>query len=89
MAEFLGVYGGLGLAQALCILIGSFALAIGGFFASSVLHNKMLANILRSPMSFFDTTPLGRILNRFSKDVYTVDESIPNSYRQGVYNKNT
>lgn len=41
----------------------------------------MLKNILHSPMSFFDTTPLGRILNRFSKDIYTIDEVIPRTLR--------
>ena len=41
----------------------------------------MLKNILRSPMSFFDTTPLGRVLNRFSKDIYMIDEVIPFSAR--------
>ena len=45
----------------------------------------MLKNILRSPMSFFDTTPLGRVLNRFSKDIYTIDEVIPRSIRMFLF----
>ncbi len=45
--------------------------------ASKHLHHSMLMNILRSPMSFFDTTPIGRILNRFSRDVETVDNVLP------------
>ena len=46
------------------------------------LHNAMLQNVLHSPMSFFDTTPLGRIVNRFAKDMYTVDETIPTTSSQ-------
>ncbi|XP_062857046.1 ATP-binding cassette sub-family C member 5 [Trichomycterus rosablanca] len=41
--------------------------------AASVLHDKLFKTILLSPMRFFDTTPLGRILNRFSKDMDEVD----------------
>ncbi|XP_055033571.2 ATP-binding cassette sub-family C member 5 [Misgurnus anguillicaudatus] len=41
--------------------------------AASVLHDKLFKSILLSPMRFFDTTPLGRILNRFSRDMDEVD----------------
>jgi hypothetical protein len=44
----------------------------------------MLACVMRSPMSFFDTTPLGRVVNRFAKDIYTIDETIPYSARSFV-----
>ena len=63
----LGVYAALGVGQAVLVLLGSFALALGAIFASRSIHDNMLSAILRAPMSFFDTTPLGRILNRFSK----------------------
>lgn len=45
--------------------------------ASKTLHNRMFANVLKAPMSFFDSNPSGRILNRFSKDVGAVDEVLP------------
>ena len=81
----MGVYVGLGLSQASFVLFAAFSLAIAGIFASTTIHRKMLKNILRSPMSFFDTTPLGRILNRFSEDIYTIDEIIPGSLRSFTF----
>ena len=82
---YLGVYSGLGAVQAMFIFFGAFSLALAAISASRALHAKMLKNILRSPMSFFDTTPLGRVLNRFSKDIYVIDEAIPRSVRSFLF----
>lgn len=45
--------------------------------ASKVLHERMFSSILKATMRFFDTNPSGRILNRFSKDMGAMDESLP------------
>uniref|UniRef100_A0AAR2LR34 ATP-binding cassette sub-family C member 5 n=1 Tax=Pygocentrus nattereri TaxID=42514 RepID=A0AAR2LR34_PYGNA len=45
--------------------------------ASSKLHDTMFKRILASPMSFFDTTPTGRMINRFSKDQDEIDAVLP------------
>ncbi|XP_046432670.1 ATP-binding cassette sub-family C member 4-like [Neodiprion fabricii] len=45
--------------------------------ANRNLHNSMFANLLQATMRFFQTNPSGRILNRFSKDVGTMDEQLP------------
>ncbi|XP_073740446.1 ATP-binding cassette sub-family C member 12 isoform X5 [Callorhinus ursinus] len=45
--------------------------------ASSSLHDCMFDKILKSPMSFFDTTPTGRLMNRFSKDMDELDVRLP------------
>ncbi|ORZ36243.1 P-loop containing nucleoside triphosphate hydrolase protein, partial [Catenaria anguillulae PL171] len=46
--------------------------------ASRELHASLLARLIRAPMSFFDTTPAGRIVNRFSSDIDELDLTIPN-----------
>ena len=51
----------------LTTVMASFVLVFATLKASRTLHDGMLQSILRSPVSFFETTPLGRILNRFSK----------------------
>ncbi|KJH46653.1 ABC transporter, ATP-binding protein, partial [Dictyocaulus viviparus] len=45
--------------------------------AASRLHNEMFASVIRSTVSFFDCTPTGRILNRFSKDMDEIDVKLP------------
>ena len=78
---YLGVYGTLGVLQSLSVMMGTVFLSIFTLNAATKLHNTMLMRIMRSPMSFFDTTPLGRILNRFSKDIDIIDTTIPMNVR--------
>ena len=74
---YIGIYGGIALGQGLFTFLLSICITLGSMVASRRLHHRLLVNIMHSPMSFFDTTPLGRIVNRFSKDLYIVDDTIP------------
>ncbi|XP_012659115.1 canalicular multispecific organic anion transporter 1 [Otolemur garnettii] len=76
-----GVYGALGAAQGICVLIANLWSVHGSTHASNILHKQLLNNILLAPMRFFDTTPTGRIVNRFAGDISTVDDTLPMSFR--------
>uniref|UniRef100_A0A671T8T7 ATP-binding cassette, sub-family C (CFTR/MRP), member 2 n=1 Tax=Sinocyclocheilus anshuiensis TaxID=1608454 RepID=A0A671T8T7_9TELE len=80
----IGVFGALGVAQGFLVFLGTILLADGSISASRTLHTSLLSNILKVPMMFFDTTPSGRIVNRFAKDIFTVDEMIPMSFRSWI-----
>lgn len=81
---YLGVYGGLGVAQGILVLFYSLVATLSQVKASGSLHFNMLNNLLKAPMSFFDTTPVGRIVNRFSSDVQTIDGMLPMNFRMFV-----
>uniref|UniRef100_A0A672K2W8 Canalicular multispecific organic anion transporter 1-like n=1 Tax=Sinocyclocheilus grahami TaxID=75366 RepID=A0A672K2W8_SINGR len=81
----IGVFGALGLAQGFLVFFGTILIADGSISASRTLHTNLLSNILKAPMVFFDTTPSGRIVNRFAKDIFTVDEMIPMSFRSWIF----
>lgn len=78
---FLGVYATLGLLNSIGTFLVTLLLAVGAIRAARLFHTNMIDRVLRAPMSFFDTTPMGRIVNRFSKDIYVIDETIPRSLR--------
>lgn len=75
--KYLGIY------FALCFFAAFFTMCqslvqwlLCSISGSKYLHEIMLASVLRAPMQFFETTPIGRILNRFSNDIYKVDEQL-------------
>uniref|UniRef100_A0A8C9VTA4 ATP-binding cassette, sub-family C (CFTR/MRP), member 3 n=1 Tax=Scleropages formosus TaxID=113540 RepID=A0A8C9VTA4_SCLFO len=74
-----GVYASLGILQGILVLICSFTLNLGGIAAARKLHSGLLENKFHTPQSFYDTTPIGRIINRFSKDIYVIDEVLPST----------
>lgn len=59
----------------------SLTVSLGGLQCSQVLHLALLHSNLRWAMEMFDTTPLGRIVNRFSKDIDTIDNVLPFNIR--------
>ncbi|KAH7041035.1 P-loop containing nucleoside triphosphate hydrolase protein [Microdochium trichocladiopsis] len=81
VGKWLGGYLGFGVGSALLTVLQTLILWIFcSIEASRKLHEAMATAIFRSPMSFFDTTPAGRILNRFSSDIYRVDEVLARTF---------
>ncbi|XP_021717121.1 ABC transporter C family member 13-like isoform X2 [Chenopodium quinoa] len=58
-------------------LVRAFSFAFGGLRAAMRVHDSLLNNLVNSPVLFFDRTPRGRIINRLSSDLYTIDDSLP------------
>lgn len=67
--------------KALILLIGNICFVAMFIKATKILHNKLLDSILRGHIRFFDTTPIGRIVNRFTKDIEATEDSIPYSIK--------
>ncbi|XP_047481887.1 multidrug resistance-associated protein 1-like isoform X2 [Penaeus chinensis] len=78
---FLTLYGAFGIAQAFFLFLGMLTLMLGCLRSSRVLHQRLLDSVVRLPMSFFDTNPSGRIINRFSKDINVLDNTFPDNLR--------
>ncbi|KAI9090999.1 P-loop containing nucleoside triphosphate hydrolase protein [Phlyctochytrium arcticum] len=74
--KYMLVYGLLGLTAVIFAFLVPGVIVLGAYAAAKKIHRQALASLLRAPMSFFDSQPIGRILNRFSKDVDAVDRRI-------------
>ncbi|KAJ2734972.1 hypothetical protein IW152_001954 [Coemansia sp. BCRC 34962] len=83
---YMWIYVLLGGLQFLWFGLFAILLVASAFLCSKALHYQALRRVLGSPMSFFDTTPLGRILNRFTRDVDTLDLALCDLFRQFYQN---
>ncbi|KAG1687447.1 Canalicular multispecific organic anion transporter 1 [Nymphon striatum] len=72
----IAIYSLFGLAEAIFVFIASNGFAFIISKTSAILHENMLTSLMKSPVSFFDTTPVGRILNRFTKDMEILDNEL-------------
>nr|KAJ3412102.1 hypothetical protein HK105_002440 [Polyrhizophydium stewartii] len=79
--QYIGVFMGISVASAIAYFLYGAYLAVQGTRAGRVLHEAALSNVFRAPVGFFDTTPLGRIINRFSKDQDGIDTTLISAFR--------
>ena len=78
---YIGIYAALGVTQAILMFAFSVTLTVLGTRASRIMLKRAMTRVLRAPMRFFDTTPLGRITNRFAKDVDIMDNNLTDAMR--------
>ncbi|KAJ3393677.1 hypothetical protein HDU92_007577 [Lobulomyces angularis] len=79
--QYIGVFWIWGVAQTISLFFLVLTFAFASLYASRNLHNNAASRILRAPVLFFDTTPLGRIINRFSKDLDAIDTNLAEAIR--------
>lgn len=74
---YLRIYIEFAILNCIATLFRAFLFAYGGVMAATKIHKILLRSVIKGKSTFFDITPTGRILNRFSNDIYTIDDSLP------------
>ena len=75
-----GIYASCVAVAVLLTTLRAYAFFLVVLKSSENLHNDMVTAILKAPVLFFDSNPIGRILNRFSKDIGCMDEVLPKTF---------
>lgn len=70
---YLAILGAIAMTMALIDVVESTFYQRGAWIAAKNLHHKLLRGVFRAPVSWFDVTPVGRIINRFAKDISSLD----------------
>ncbi|KAL7741129.1 hypothetical protein ACLKA6_018157 [Drosophila palustris] len=74
---YLGIFAAIAVTNSVVTLTRAFLFAFAGIKAAIFLHEQLLKRVMFAKFNFFDVTSVGRILNRFSSDTNTVDDSLP------------
>ncbi|XP_029800372.1 multidrug resistance-associated protein 7 isoform X3 [Suricata suricatta] len=74
---YLTIYATIAGVNSLCTLLRAVLFAAGTLQAAATLHRRLLRRVLMAPVTFFESTPAGRVINRFSSDVACADDSLP------------
>lgn len=75
--QFLVISGSVVVGNSVVTLLRSFLFAMCGLTAAKLCHHRLLHAVLYAAPSFFQRTPVGRLINRFAADTYTVDDTLP------------
>uniref|UniRef100_A0A8C4NTG3 Multidrug resistance-associated protein 4 n=1 Tax=Dicentrarchus labrax TaxID=13489 RepID=A0A8C4NTG3_DICLA len=81
---YLSIYSGLTAAAVVFGYARSLVIFHGLVRSAQTLHNSMFSAVIRTPVHFFDVNPIGRILNRFSKDISQMDSTLPITFTTNV-----
>lgn len=76
-SENLEIYAAIGVTNSLTTLVRAVIFAYAGIAAAIRIHETLFKTVISSTCTFFDTTSSGRTLNRFSSDVWNVDDALP------------
>ena len=79
--QYIAVFWAWSMGQAISIYLLGVFFATTGVLAAKRLHQAAINRVIKAPMGFFDTSPLGRIINRFSKDLDGIDNSLSEAFR--------
>jgi hypothetical protein len=79
--HFIAIYSLISLVICILMFLRNIVTRLSGCESTKNLFRNLLSTVLHAPMSFYDTTPLGRVTNRFARDVNVLDDSLPGTIR--------
>ncbi|KAF0990502.1 hypothetical protein HZS_3052 [Henneguya salminicola] len=83
--KFFSIFGGITIIQTFFFFLYATFKMIGNYFSSKTFHHKLLKCLLKSPITLFESTPLGRFINAFSKEMSTIDDLLTNTFMLAIY----